>query len=542
MAARPIEAVELGRLPLDRSRGGGDRRARSPGLLLAAGDGIAFRHALLRDAVYEEIAEPRRRGLHHRWAQALLACERAGAIPRPAEVARHLRLAGADAEAVPQLVRAAAEARAVAALEQAIAYLDEALAIAPRSRRACGSRSASSRRGGAAAIRRRPRSAERWRCSRGRDPLVLARAWLRQARATHGPICVPRDRARERPHRARADRPERTGRPPHERSEALAAWAWAEAVAGSVEEAERLLLELSAEPDRGDDLHIYDVGHARALALMRRGRFVESYGPSIAAGEAIGAPTGPIWRTGAGRTPPAPPAPPASTSARSNSSTAGWRRSPATACRPSRFICSPSDRSCCAGSDRLAEAHAAAEAEQALADRLGRAGAGARWRATIAAWSRSSRASTRLAAALLAESLVEGAPISRPATRLALAEALARGGHPERAAEQVRATVLEPVRPSDFPDTLVPRLARVQGLLARAREDYEEAERRLEESIAGWERVLARSIRAESITTVLADLGRPVVGLVEPERELARARADLQSVRSREGATDAVVP
>ena len=140
------------------------------------------------------------------------------------------------------------------------------------------------------------------------------------------------------------------------------------------------------------------------------------------------------------------------------------------------------------------------------------------------------------AAALLAQSLVDGAPISRPATRLALAEALARAGHPERAAEQVRATVLEPVRPSDFPETFVPRLARVQGLLARAnRNDYEEAERRLEESIAGWERVLARSIRAESITTVLADLGRPVVGLVEPERELIRARAELQAIQDRRG-------
>ena len=56
-----------------------------------------------------------------------------------------------------------------------------------------------------------------------------------------------------------------------------------------------------------------------------------------------------------------------------------------------------------------------------------------------------------------------------------------------------------------------------------------------EESIAGWERVLARSIRAESITTVLADLGRPVVGLVEPERELVRARADLQAIQDRRG-------
>src|SRR5205807_7639784 len=50
---------------------------------------------------------------------------------RPDEVARHLRLAGADAEAVPQLVRAAAAARSVAALEQAVGYLEEALAIAP---------------------------------------------------------------------------------------------------------------------------------------------------------------------------------------------------------------------------------------------------------------------------------------------------------------------------------------------------------------------------------------------------------------------------
>ena len=99
--------------------------------MLAAGDGIAFRHALLRDAVYEEIAEPRRRGLHQRWAHTLLASERAGAIPRPAEVARHLRLARADAEAVPELVRAAADARALAALEQAVAYLEEALSIAP---------------------------------------------------------------------------------------------------------------------------------------------------------------------------------------------------------------------------------------------------------------------------------------------------------------------------------------------------------------------------------------------------------------------------
>jgi tetratricopeptide (TPR) repeat protein len=118
-------------------------------------------------------------------------------------------------------------------------------------------------------------------------PIDLARAWLRQARANHGPICVPRtvlDSAR-----TALELIARSGlAAPEERSEALAAWAWAEAVAGSVEEAERLLAELSADAQPRGDLRTYDVGHARALALMRRGRFVESYGPSIAAGEAIG--------------------------------------------------------------------------------------------------------------------------------------------------------------------------------------------------------------------------------------------------------------
>ena len=126
------------------------------------------------------------------------------------------------------------------------------------------------------------------------------------------------------------------------------------------------------------------------------------------------------------------------------------------------------------------------------------------------------------AARLLADSLIEGAPISRPQTRLALAEALARAGEVQRGAEQLRATVLEPIRPSDFPDALVPRLAGVQGLL--------EAARRFQEAISGWERLLDRARSAESMTAVLADLGRPVVGLIEPERELMRARSALEAL------------
>jgi len=104
--------------------------------------------------------------------------------------------------------------------------------------------------------------------------------------------------------------------------------------------------------------------------------------------------------------------------------------------------------------------------------------------------------------------------------------------------------VLEPVRPSDFPDSLVPRLAHVQALIALAEVQPEEAQQRIEESIAGWQRVLARSKRVEAITTVLADLGRPVVGLVEPESGLARATAELRSIRSlnRDEASNAVIP
>ncbi len=541
VAARPLDAVELGRLPLVDPEEAASAALES-GLLLAAGDGIAFRHALLSDAVYEEIAGPRRRGHHQRWAHVLLACEQAGAIPRPAEVARHLRLAGADAEAVPQLVRAAADARGVAALAEAVGYLEEALAISPARAELWLE---------AAEVEAWQGRAEESEVAFGRalallvgaEPLELARAWLRRARANHGPICFPRVVLESA--RTALELLVVSGLPEpaisEEHSEALAAWAWAEAIAGSVDEAERLLGQLSAGRDAGGDLHTYDVGHARALALMRRGRFVESYGPSIAAGEAI---------ERAGR-------PDLAYGCWANVASAAGATGDNE--RALEFL----DRGLAALAGhglqglevhvlaaksfalrrmkRIADARVTSEAEQALADQLGQprlVAMASHDRGLVAL----EEGEHELAAALLAQSLVDGAPISRPLTRLALAEALARGGHPDEAAEQVRATVLEPVRPSDFPDTLVPRLARVQGLVARARGDCDDAERRLKESIAGWERVVARSSRAENITTVLADLGRPLVGLVEPERELARARADLQAVRSREGATDAVVP
>jgi DNA-binding SARP family transcriptional activator len=540
VAARPLDPVEIRELALSSAEQAATVAVQS-GIVHADDGELGFRHALLREAVYEEISPPRRRGLHQRWADTLLASERAQAIPRPAEVARHLRLAGADSEAVPQLVRAAADARSLAALEQAADYLEEALEIAPQD----------------ADLWLELSEVEAWRARRdrsqaaferglaqldGEEPLRVARAWLKRARAYRGPICAPRA-ALESARKASALL-EATATPARqERDEALAVRAWAEAVAGDVEKAELLLTELSADEPVGDDLRTYDVGHARALALMRRERFVESYAPSIAAGEAVARARRSdlsygCWANAAG----------AANAAgeheralefldRGMSATAGQGLQ-------SLEIHMLAARSfVLRGLGRLEEAREAAESEQALAEQLAQPellAMASHDRGLVAL----DAGDYDLAGTLLADSLVDGAPISRPLTRLALAEALARGGDPRRAAEEVRTTVLEPLRPSDFPAAIVPRLARVQGLIALARGDREEAQRRFAESIAGWERLLQRAVRAESITSVLADLGRPVVGLVEPERELARARAELEAIHSpaTKGERDAVVP
>ena len=77
------------------------------GLLVADGSRLGFRHALLREAAYADIPEPRRAWLHERPAAALAGTEaNPGAA---AEVARHLQLAGRPDRAADHLVRAAAQ-------------------------------------------------------------------------------------------------------------------------------------------------------------------------------------------------------------------------------------------------------------------------------------------------------------------------------------------------------------------------------------------------------------------------------------------------
>jgi tetratricopeptide (TPR) repeat protein len=131
------------------------------------------------------------------------------------------------------------------------------------------------------------------------------------------------------------------------------------------------------------------------------------------------------------------------------------------------------------------------------------------------------------AAQLLEDALAEGAEVSRPAARVARAEALARSGHPDDAAREIRQAALEPVRSSDQPWALVPRMTRVQGLIALARGDRAQARRRLGEAAEGWRRHLQHNTGAELLANFV-DLGRaPIVGLVEPGRELRRLTAEL---------------
>jgi DNA-binding SARP family transcriptional activator/tetratricopeptide (TPR) repeat protein len=542
VAARGIDRAEVFALGIEQPAQA-TTQALDSGLLSFANGRIGFRHALLRDAAYADLPEPQREWLHERWAEALLTCERAGGARRAAEVARHLHLAGRDAEAVEQLARAAEDARALGALAQAAEYLQEAIETLP------GRQDLLLELAEIDAWRGRRAEAEAgfelasaaWS---GRFPLREARAWLRKARWYHGPICAPSlvvDASR----RALELLDAAAGLDAHvERREAIAALAWGEAVAGDVAEAERQLVALhellAGEP--GDDVAAYDVAHARACALMRRGLFRESYAPSIAAGEAVTRTERPdlaygCWANAAGAA----------------AAAGDLDRAPEFVDRGEAALAGRG----LAGLEiqlfsvraflllrmqRFAEAAAVAEREQEIAERLDQPGLLA-----LAAHDRGLCAlgagEFATAARLFGEALEVDGPISRPLTRLARAEALGRDGRAEEAEAEVRATVLEPLRPSDFPETLVPRLTRVQGLIAAVRGERKLAIRRLHEAVAGWEHQLARSRAGDEMATVLADLGRPVVGLIEPERELRRVRDELATLKlpDNEGASHAIV-
>jgi tetratricopeptide (TPR) repeat protein len=360
------------------------------------------------------------------------------------------------------------------------------------------------------------------------DALGQAQAWMRRGRSFRGALCFPRES--QAAYLEALAALEAAGS--DDRAEALAGLAWTEAVAGDVARVDPLLRELHelVGREQPDSRLALDIGLARGHALIRLGRFAESYPPLIAAAQA--------GRT-AGR-------PDLSYTCWINASSAAacageFERSLEFANRCRAWMRQAGLLSLEANAmsarthilirlDRLTEALASADQARELAERLDSGSL----RATAAhdrGMVERARGDHASAERLLADAIAGNAAVSRPLARLARAESLARLGRAEDAEEELRLTALEPMGPSDFPDTLVARLTHVQGLIAAARHDAGLARQRLKEAIAVWRRRTEGTRDGDGYMEVMVDLGRPpVAGLVEPQRELARLEVEFEAL------------
>jgi DNA-binding SARP family transcriptional activator/tetratricopeptide (TPR) repeat protein len=548
-AGRDLDRPEVASLPLQNpARAAAE--ALGSGLLRASDGQTGFRHALLRDAVYQEISDPIRTRLHHELAQLL---RKRGRQPdshaqhtrgsrrglRAAEIARHLILAGQDERAVSYLILAAQDARWVAAMADAADFLTEATAIEPHDPDLLVELAE------VEAFRGRLESSDNafdraLEQISPQDAGALISAWLRRGRWLRGGVCHPRESRRS--YQNALDVLDRD--PASDlsaRAEALAGMAWAEAVAGEPAAVDELLAETDRilGGDRTGDLLAHDIGAARGHALIRAGRFTGSFGPLIAASAAAGR---------AGR-------PDMAYSCLSNAASAaacagefGRALDFADRCLPlvapngllRLSVYAQAARSAILRRlGRLSEARQACDAAAGYCDRVGLPeldGLVCHERGLLAL----ADADPAAAVALLASALGLHAPVSRPATRLRLAEALALSGQADLAEAELGNVALEPVTPSDFPAALVAWMSRVQGLIASSRGAAGLAERRLAESVTGWQRIARAQDSAHTgagYVAALIDLGRPPVSsLVEPARELAIVTAELSALRDHKAA------
>jgi tetratricopeptide (TPR) repeat protein len=367
------------------------------------------------------------------------------------------------------------------------------------------------------------------------DSDALAGAWVRRGQWLRGGICHPRESLRS--YRAALDFLGRTDdADPVISAEALSGMAWAQAVAGDPNTAQKLLhdAEAAAGPVRSDRLS-FDVDMAQAHALLRAGRFTESYAPLIAASRAAG------W---AGRPDLVYSCLSCAASAAACAGDLPQALEFADRCLPlvvpngllRLCVYTHSARTALLRLlGRPGEARVACDAAAAAAERIGLPeleGLVHHDRGLLAAAAGDHDA----AAAELGIALDLGAPVSRPLTRLLRAGELVRAGRADDAERELRSVALEPVSPTDLPDTLVARMSHVQGLIALCRGQRDLAARRLREAEAGWlRRTERKSDAGEGYAAALTDLGRPpVAALVEPDRELAAVRADLDALGSQD--------
>ena len=406
-------------------------RALDCGLLTAEHGDFGYRHALLRDAALADMPEPRRRGLHE---------ELAGALRGPAaEIARHLRLAGRDDLAAGRLARAARDAAAVGAVDEAAEFLREALELRP------GDPSLTVELAAAEAYSGRRVAAE--------DALRMTLELLapsehaergavhaRAARWYSGALCRPSE-TMSQARRAIAELDRAEGVDPAQLASALALGAWGAAVTGRVQDADALLARLATldvtDPDVACELAN---AHAfRALAEDRLDEAVERF-ESI-----VGMPG---------------PSPDRAYSVRANLAcvlAAAGRHEDALACadggvaevRGMPSLLTPLHALRAKLLTRLGHLDAAREAvaqERVAAARSGDPSlvALADHDAGMIAFAAGDH---NAAASLLTRGLDSDSAINRPLARLAIAESLARLGRADDAEAELRVVTLEPVGP-----------------------------------------------------------------------------------------------
>jgi DNA-binding SARP family transcriptional activator/tetratricopeptide (TPR) repeat protein len=501
--------------------------AEDQGLLVVQSDRLGFRHALLREAVYADMSAVERAERHERAANMLRA---EGSHDRAAEAAAHLRAIGRLAEAGELLMQAAARARALGALADATTLLREATAALPDDP--------------VPALELADVLAWRGRAGDSQtafervlplleatgDPKAVAAAQLRFAEWHYGPICQP-SVAITACHRALAILDGAGVRADAIRIRVLSIYAWCQAIAGDPNEVDRLLTELTdlVGDEPSDPLLALELDRTRGYALLRQGRFTAAVAPLVRSGEvaiALGRPDltyTALVNAAFGQAAAGNMAAALELLDHTAAALAGHGMlaidAPVLLYRAWVLV----------RLDRLADAAEAAAQARRVADRLDAPNLQAivdaeRGRVAL-------RAGGYEAAATLLESAlsVAEAGIGRPLARLQRAEALARAGRLDDAEAELAEVVLEPVKEGDWPETLVIRMSGVEGLIAAGRGDSALARRRIGEAIKGWRRLTPVDLGGR-IGSVMADLGRPIIGLILPLEELAAAEADLAAL------------
>ena len=516
-AGRELSAAELSAAYLNLAladRDAAEEGVLDTGLVIRVRGGLRFRHALLAEAVRADLGEQGRR-----YEQLALAIEAAAPAPDrvAAEVAGHLHRAGRDDLAGPRWQRAARHARSLGAMPEAARFWAEAVR--------CDAEAADLRLELAEAFGWLGQDADFEREWQAALELVPGEqqsvAWSRRGQVLRTIVCNPRASLTAY---QRAAELLPADAPPRLRVDILLGTAWCESAAGDPARTATLLDQVASLVTEPDDRIVAEMANAELMSMIRLSQFTECEAVAARGGAAARRAGRPVVAFGVWIQ--------TACALSGSGDLTGALRAADAAVAATRgmavieFQCLAARAFVLSRLGRHNEALSLAREQLAMAERMDSAAIAARARHDAGLISLAAGRHLE-AAQLLEQALAEGAEVSRPAARLAQAEALARSGRPDEATAEVRRAALEPVRSSDQPWALVPRMTRVQGLIALARGDRAEARRRLTEAADGWRRHLGHDPGAEFVANFV-DLGRPpIVGLVEPDWELRRLTAEL---------------